>query len=128
MGRSRRRSNFHSWVNVASTLLVIICFARLVLIFRAPRPQQRVRHGGSDGEGIGNVQIDTVTTPDEDILPTRSKEGQLWGDGYRVLIFTMDSLAKTVAAAAKGGPAGEIKIRESLTASLREGGVQVMLP
>lgn len=49
-----------------------------------------------------------------------------WGVGGRVLIFTMDSLKKTVASAARGGPAGEIKIRESLTAALKEAGVQVM--
>lgn len=49
-----------------------------------------------------------------------------WGVGGRVLIFTMDSLKKTIASAARGGPAGEIKIRESLTAALQEAGVQVM--
>lgn len=48
-----------------------------------------------------------------------------WGKGKKVLIFTMDSLDKTVAAANRGGPAGEIKVRESLTKSLKEAGVQV---
>ena len=48
-----------------------------------------------------------------------------WGMGMRVLIFTMDSLQDRVALASKGGPAGEIKIRESLSAALSEAGVQV---
>lgn len=50
-----------------------------------------------------------------------------WGSGKKVLIFTMDSLEDTVARAKLGGPAGEIKIRESLIKSLTEAGVQVML-
>ena len=48
-----------------------------------------------------------------------------WGLGRRVLIFTMDSLQDRVALASKGGPAGEIKIRESLSAALKEAGVEV---
>lgn len=56
------------------------------------------------------------------------EEGDLtWGARLkgRVLVFTMDSLADTVALAARGGPSGEIKVRESLTASLLEAGVEV---
>lgn len=56
------------------------------------------------------------------------EEGDLkWGARLkgRVLVFTMDSLADRVALAARGGPAGEIKVRESLTASLLEAGVEV---
>lgn len=53
--------------------------------------------------------------------------GDEWGAGMRVLIFTMDSLQDRVALAAKGGPAGEIKIRESLTRSLEEAGVEVQI-
>ena len=37
----------------------------------------------------------------------------------------MDSLADRVELAAKGGPAGEIKIRESLSKALEEAGVEV---
>lgn len=48
-----------------------------------------------------------------------------WGEGMRVLIFTMDSLAKTVAKSNQGGAAGEIIVRESLTMALREAGVKV---
>lgn len=58
------------------------------------------------------------------------EEGALaWGARLkgRVLIFTMDSLQDRVALAARGGPAGEIKVRESLTASLLEAGVEVGL-
>lgn len=58
---------------------------------------------------------------------TKREGGDVWGVGKRVLIFTMDSLDKTVKAAARGGPAGEIKIRESLSQALVEAGVQVTL-
>lgn len=51
--------------------------------------------------------------------------GSAWGLGKRVLIFTMDSLQDRVALASRGGPAGEIKIRESLSAALTEAGVEV---
>lgn len=37
----------------------------------------------------------------------------------------MDSLADRVELAARGGPAGEIKIRESLSKALEEAGVEV---
>lgn len=49
-----------------------------------------------------------------------------WASGWRVLIFTMDSLQSTVARAATGGPAGEILIRKSLTEALAEAGAKVM--
>lgn len=49
-----------------------------------------------------------------------------WGSGKTVLIFTMDSLQDTIESAARGGPAGEIKIRESMMKGLTEAGVQVM--
>ncbi|CAM9146528.1 unnamed protein product [Ectocarpus sp. 12 AP-2014] len=51
--------------------------------------------------------------------------GLVWGKGMRVLIYTMDSIQTTVAKSMKGGPAGEIIIRESLTRTLTEAGVEV---
>ena len=48
-----------------------------------------------------------------------------WGEGMRVLVFTMDSIRDVVAKSKRGGPAGEIIIRESLTDTLVEAGVQV---
>lgn len=48
-----------------------------------------------------------------------------WGQGMRVLIFTMDSIQDAVAKSKKGGPAGEIIVRESLANTLTEAGVQV---
>lgn len=59
--------------------------------------------------------------------PADGYKSEMWGIGSKVLLFTMDSLDKTVQAASRGGPAGEIKIRESLTTSLREAGVQVII-
>ena len=44
------------------------------------------------------------------------------GGTKRALIFTMDSLAATIEAAKRGGPAGEITIRNSLEAELKDGG------
>lgn len=58
-------------------------------------------------------------------LPGEAGKDGAWGLGKRVLIFTMDSLQDRVALASKGGPAGEIKIRESLSAALKEAGVEV---
>lgn len=43
----------------------------------------------------------------------------------KVFIFTMDSLSGTVAAAARGGPAGEILVRTSLERSLKDLGFAV---
>lgn len=54
-----------------------------------------------------------------------NRRGSAWGKGMRVLIYTMDSIQTTVAKSMKGGPAGEIIIRESLTRSLTEAGVEV---
>lgn len=48
-----------------------------------------------------------------------------WGQGMRVLIFTMDSIQDAVAKSKRGGAAGEIIVRESLTNALTEAGVQV---
>lgn len=48
-----------------------------------------------------------------------------WGQGMRVLIFTMDSIQDVVARSTRGGPAGEIIVRESLTQTLIEAGAQV---
>eukprot|EP00752_Nemacystus_decipiens_P010661 g9493.t1 len=48
-----------------------------------------------------------------------------WGEGMRVLVFTMDSIRDVVARSKRGGPAGEIIVRESLTNSLFEAGAQV---
>jgi Glycosyltransferase family 18 len=45
----------------------------------------------------------------------------------RALIFTMDSLAQYVGAAAKGGPAGEIKIRRCLETGLRALGIETIV-
>lgn len=53
------------------------------------------------------------------------EDNRSWGVGVKVLIFTMDSLTDRVELAGKGGPAGEIKIRESLTKSLVEAGAEV---
>lgn len=44
--------------------------------------------------------------------------------GGRALIFTMDSIQSYVDASRKGGPAGEILVRRSLEAGLRELGVE----
>eukprot|EP00903_Cladosiphon_okamuranus_P019898 g18289.t1 len=48
-----------------------------------------------------------------------------WAQGMRVLVFTMDSMHDTVARSKRGGPAGEIFVRESLTDALVEAGAEV---
>lgn len=45
----------------------------------------------------------------------------------RVFLFTMDSISAYVSAAGSGGPAGEITVRESLTAALAGMGVEVVI-
>lgn len=85
-----------------------------------PLPWRPETHTATTGERripIGNERFE--------LAREGGLEEEKWGAGKTVLIFTMDSLAKFVAAAARGGPAGEIKIRESLMTSLTEAGVQV---
>lgn len=92
---------------------------------------QKVQHRlpwwpGTHSVTAGEGRIPIVGKEPYEPAGEGSLKQEKWGTGKRVLIFTMDSLAKFVAAAARGGPAGEIKIRESLTTSLTEAGVQVM--
>ncbi|CAM9469783.1 unnamed protein product, partial [Pylaiella littoralis] len=54
-----------------------------------------------------------------------SADNYAWGQGMRVLVFTMDSMSDIVAKSKTGGAAGEIIVKESLTNALTEAGVQV---
>lgn len=54
-------------------------------------------------------------------------ENYAWGQGMRVLVFTMDSMPDAAAKSTTGGAAGERIVRESLTNALTEAGVQVRL-
>lgn len=56
-----------------------------------------------------------------------STENYAWGQGMRVLVYTMDSMPDVVAKSKTGGAAGEVIVRESLTKALTEAGVQVRL-
>lgn len=85
-----------------------------------------------EGERAANKKPQPVAVESSYESPTSRRAGSpsggsgaAWGLGRRVLIFTMDSLQDRVALASKGGPAGEIKIRESLSAALKEAGVEV---
>ncbi|CAM9101621.1 unnamed protein product [Discosporangium mesarthrocarpum] len=68
---------------------------------------------GGKGDGLKAVRLGEESAERHD-HPSR-----------RALIFTMDSLKERVELAKKGGPAGEIKIRRSLTKALEAMGIQV---
>lgn len=74
-----------------------------------PRALVRRRHGREDGGGT------------EALRRGRSE----WGEGTRVLVYTMDSITETVEKSKQGGAAGEIIVRQSLITALREAGVKV---
>lgn len=94
---------------------------------RQRRAEERERAADNSNKQQGAV-VDSGyrrTTNGRARLPSGGSGDVAWGLGKRVLIFTMDSLQDRVALASKGGPAGEIKIRESLSAALKDAGVEV---
>lgn len=75
--------------------------------------------------GDGVAEVSSVLLLTDDVRAEREERETRWGVGMKVLIFTMDSLEERMQLAAKGGPAGEIKVRKRLTKSLLEAGVEV---
>lgn len=95
---------------------------------RQRRAEEGERAADNSNKQQGAVVVDSGdgrTTNRRAGSPSGGSGDVAWGLGKRVLIFTMDSLQDRVALASKGGPAGEIKIRESLSAALKDAGVEV---
>ncbi|CAM9243725.1 unnamed protein product [Ectocarpus fasciculatus] len=82
---------------------------------------------GDRRDSVGSVRVNNGGSSDIGGASSTglNRRGYVWGKGMRVLIYTMDSIQTTVAKSMKGGPAGEIIIRESLTRTLAEAGVEV---